>query len=764
MLSRYWSACTPGSAAGWWRRTYGRSSGCGERKAVRREGRDDVQRDDDGVGAHAPACLARGAPWRTPLTFLLEREAELATLAQASWTAAAACSSRPGRDRQDRAAGGGPRDRRRAGAAARAAASSSARSPSAASSSCSRASVPGGAAAHAAPFRAASSTRPSCTALLADRSRAADARRRRRPLARPPVAALARLHGQPRRRPAAGDRARRPQRRAGRAADPDRAAPVDDACSSRARSSASRSSWRELRADAAVYEATGGNPFYVHALLAEAGTPRSVVESVALRLDGAAAGVHRAGPRARRVGAGGTVAARRRRARRARAVEAAEALARADILRGDDFAHPLVRRPCTPRSRRPSAPRCTPAAARLLDDPERVAAQVMAAGPGGGVWAVEALRAAARAAWARGAPDVAAGVPATARAEEELPRAAARRPAARARPRAGRHRRPGGPPGPARGARAGRGRRARARSRSSSAGRCSVQGYFADACAAFEAGGAEAELATVAVLDLSLVRRFGGLDAHRRARARARRSAPGSRSRAPPDADGADARRGRARRPRHRAERARRRADRADGAPGGYEQAERDWTGVADVRPGARRARDAAARGRAARAGAAAAGPRRRGRGRPARADRVGRRSSQLPLRRATGWRCRGWSRRSSTRWSSAASSRRPEHWLALTGLEADWPEVFGFTFLLDSLARLRLAQGRRPRRCDLARECARRQRAWGIRNPGLRRAAARRSPPRWPRPAARGGARRLRRADRPRAPRSASRARTAWR
>ena len=77
-------------------------------------------------------------------------------------------------------------------------------------------------------------------------------------------------------------------------------------------------------------------------------------------------------------------------------------------------------------------------------------------------------------------------------------------------------------------------------------------------------------------------------------------------------------------------------------------------------------------------------------------------------------------------------------HWPALTGLEAGWPEEFGFTFLLDSLARLRLAQGRVQEALHLARECARRQRAWGIRNPGLRRLRLDARRARWPRPAAR--------------------------
>ena len=49
----------------------------------------------------------------------------------------------------------------------------------------------------------------------------------------------------------------------------------------------------------------------------------------------------------------------------------------------------------------------------------------------------------------------------------------------------------------------------------------------------------------------------------------------------------------------------------------------------------------------------------------------------------------------------------RRRNWPALTGLESDQPEVFGFTFLLDSLARLRLAQGRVPEALHLARECA---------------------------------------------------------
>ena len=174
----------------------------------------------------APACTAR-LPWRTPLT-LLEREKERAVIAQAR--SACVLISRAGRDRQDRAARGGvegphagaacPRLRARALVRLR-------RRPAAVRAR----KVPDeGAAAHA---RAAFSDggEPDHAVLHGlywlTVTGAADARRRRRSLARPPDAALAGLHGQPRRRAAADDPARRPQRRAGRAADPDRAAPVD---------------------------------------------------------------------------------------------------------------------------------------------------------------------------------------------------------------------------------------------------------------------------------------------------------------------------------------------------------------------------------------------------------------------------------------------------------------------------------------------------------------------------------------------------------
>ena len=47
-------------------------------------------------------------------------------------------------------------------------------------------------------------------------------------------------------------------------------------------------------------------------------------------------------------------------------------------------------------------------------------------------------------------------------------------------------------------------------------------------------------------------------------------------------------------------------------------------------------------------------------------------------------------------------------------------PELLQFNYLLDSLGRLRLAQGRGTEAIGLLRECGRRLTAWGIRNPGL--------------------------------------------
>jgi DNA-binding NarL/FixJ family response regulator len=58
--------------------------------------------------------------------------------------------------------------------------------------------------------------------------------------------------------------------------------------------------------------------------------------------------------------------------------------------------------------------------------------------------------------------------------------------------------------------------------------------------------------------------------------------------------------------------------------------------------------------------------------------------------------------------------------WLALSGLEGDYPELLQFTYLLDSVGQLRLAQGRIAEAVALLSECGARQRAWGIENPAL--------------------------------------------
>jgi DNA-binding CsgD family transcriptional regulator len=65
-------------------------------------------------------------------------------------------------------------------------------------------------------------------------------------------------------------------------------------------------------------------------------------------------------------------------------------------------------------------------------------------------------------------------------------------------------------------------------------------------------------------------------------------------------------------------------------------------------------------------------------------------------------------------------SVEEAQGWVTAMGLEGEWPEVFGFTFLLESVGRLRLVQGRVSEAVRLLRECSRRQRAWGIRNPGF--------------------------------------------
>ena len=437
-------------------------------------------------------------------------------------------------------------------------------------------------------------------ALLAGRRpRAAGDRRRRRPLARPPVAALARLHAQPRGGAPAGARAGRARRASRRAAaghppPPRDARPQPRAAVRRRRAPARRGGARP-RARRRVRARRGGgdpgNPFYLRALLAEGGTPRRggrprraparpAARRTCARLARALAVLDGA--------ASGTVAARLAGLDVRDTVEAAEALAAADLVRDGAFVHPLVR--SAVYAAIPAAERTElhARAARLLADadapPERVAAQLAAGEPGAGEWAVEALRRAARAAWARGAPDVAARFLQRARAEDMPPAPAGRR-AARARARRDRRRRPRRLPLPVRGARAGRpgARRGRARAgpRAVHPGLLQRGPGHPRARAGAARGPRHGRAARPGAL-----RRLGGLERSSR-RAPERRPARGSRWRAsrPRTAPGA-------RRPRWPGRSRTRAGRRADGAHrrgppgGGRGRVDRAWP-----KPPARRAR-----------------------------------------------------------------------------------------------------------------------------------------------------------------------------
>ena len=381
---------------------------------------------------------------------------------------------------------------------------------------------------------------------------------------------------------------------------------------------------------AAIHEATGGNPFYVHALLAdEDGTPRPVIDSIALRLDALPPACPALARAIAVAGSGGTIAARlagldvRERGRGRRGARARPTSCAATTSRTRSSS-----RRSTPRSRRRSAPSCTPPPRAWSAAPERVAAQVMAAGPGGGVWAAQALRAAAAAAWARGAPDVAATFLRRA-AEEELPRDElvpllrelaraliategpgglpalrealalapddrARGDRPRARPRAVRpgllHRRR---------RRCSTRHEARRRGPSSRRSRCSTSRWSAASVGSTRSRSSSRPAPRRVGAWIEVARRPPAAPAPTTPRRR-------SPSAARPSLAGALV---------------------ALMAAGRLEQADAIWTGVADSRARARRARDAAARGRAAGDRPAAPGPRRRGRGRPARADRLGRRA-----------------------------------------------------------------------------------------------------------------------------------------
>jgi DNA-binding SARP family transcriptional activator/tetratricopeptide (TPR) repeat protein len=98
----------------------------------------------------------------------------------------------------------------------------------------------------------------------------------------------------------------------------------------------------------------------------------------------------------------------------ATAADALQALARAEILRGDEplgFVHPLIRDAVYSELPQPVRAREHERAARLLAElgasPERIAAQLLLAPPRGDGWVVTRLREAAHEALRRGAPDAA---------------------------------------------------------------------------------------------------------------------------------------------------------------------------------------------------------------------------------------------------------------------------------------------------------------------------------------------------------------------
>jgi DNA-binding CsgD family transcriptional regulator len=59
-------------------------------------------------------------------------------------------------------------------------------------------------------------------------------------------------------------------------------------------------------------------------------------------------------------------------------------------------------------------------------------------------------------------------------------------------------------------------------------------------------------------------------------------------------------------------------------------------------------------------------------------------------------------------------------HWLGMSGIEGELPQLLQFTYLLDSIGRLRIAQLRTQEGAAHLRECGARLRAWGIENPGF--------------------------------------------
>jgi DNA-binding CsgD family transcriptional regulator len=198
------------------------------------------------------------------------------------------------------------------------------------------------------------------------------------------------------------------------------------------------------------HEATGGNPFYLRELVADlksegrrptvevARSVRSlgagaVGRTVLVRIGRLGLDCDRLAQALAILGPGAPLrhAATLAELDREAAEAAADRLRAADVLAAErelDFVHPIVHEALlaeVPAARR--AALHSGAAALLLADgasPDRVAAHLLSAEPFGEEWVVEALRAAAQQAMARGAPDTAAGY--LRRALAEPPAASAR--------------------------------------------------------------------------------------------------------------------------------------------------------------------------------------------------------------------------------------------------------------------------------------------------------------------------------------------------
>jgi len=178
---------------------------------------------------------------------------------------------------------------------------------------------------------------------------------------------------------------------------------------------------------------TGGNPFYLSALIREAAAqalaptaaeaarvrelgPEAIARLLLRRLDALGPGVPELAHALAVLGDGATVAEAAQLAGLdpARAAQAAHTLVRADIAAGHEplaFAHPIVRTSIYADIAGADRVEQHRRAARLLSergaDLDRVAAQLLAAGPPD-AWAIEHLRAAAARALQRGAPENAA--------------------------------------------------------------------------------------------------------------------------------------------------------------------------------------------------------------------------------------------------------------------------------------------------------------------------------------------------------------------